>query len=159
MLLLGDGETLTLKQIQVGLNFTNVELLTLSACQTAVGDEKLGADGSEVEGLGSVAEGNGAMAVIATLWPVADESTAMFMNALYKAHQVDHKDKAESLRQAQLALLHAGPTQGAALTGEEQRGLARMAAAPASGGTARDSHAPFANPYYWAPFILMGNWL
>jgi CHAT domain-containing protein len=159
MLLLGDGDTLTLKQIQVGLDFTGVELLTLSACQTAVGDDKLGADGSEVEGLGSVAQEKGAMAVIATLWPVADESTAMFMNALYKAHQVDHLDKAESLRQAQLALLHAGATQGAPLSGEEQRGLARMQAATSAAGTTRDPHAPFAHPYYWAPFILMGNWL
>jgi CHAT domain-containing protein len=81
------------------------------------------------------------------------------MNSLYKAHQVDHLDKAESLRQAQLALLHAGTTQGTALSGEEQRGLARMAAAPSAGGTTRDPHAPFAHPYYWAPFILMGNWL
>jgi CHAT domain-containing protein len=158
MLLLGDGETLSLSEIRSGLSFTGVQLLTLSACETAVGDEKLGADGSEVEGLGSVAQQKGAMAVIATLWPVADESTAMFMNALYKAHQVDHLDKAESLRQAQLALLHAG-TQSAPLTGEEQRGLARMQAAPAAGGSPRDAHAPFAHPYYWAPFILMGNWL
>jgi len=158
MLLLGDGDTLTLKQIQLSLDFTGVELLTLSACETAVGDDKLGADGSEVEGLGNIAQQRGAMAVIATLWPVADESTAMFMNALYKAHQVDHLDKAESLQRAQLALLHAG-AQGAPLSGEEQRGLARMQAAPAAGGTNRDARAPFAHPFYWAPFILMGNWL
>jgi CHAT domain-containing protein len=158
MLLLGDGSTLSLSEIKGGLNFTNVELLTLSACQTAVGDDKSGADGSEVEGLGKIAQEKGAMAVIATLWPVADESTAMFMNALYKAHQVDGKDKAEALRQAQLTLLHAGG-QGAALSGEEQRGLARHVDAPASGGPSRDPNAPFAHPYYWAPFILMGNWL
>jgi len=157
-LLLGDGSTLSLSEIRGGLNFTNVELLTLSACQTAVGDEKSGADGSEVEGLGKIAQEKGAMAVIATLWPVADESTALFMNALYKAHQVDHKDKAESLRQAQLTLLHAS-AQDAAPSGGQQRGLARMAAAPASGGTPGDPNAPFAHPYYWAPFILMGNWL
>jgi CHAT domain-containing protein len=66
------------------------------------------------------------MAVIATLWPVADESTALFMKALYQAHQVDNLDKADSLRQAQLSLLKAG--------------------------------ARFAHPFYWAPFILMGNW-
>jgi len=159
MLLLGDGSTLSLSEINASLNFTNTELLTLSACQTAVGDEKSGADGSEVEGLGKIAQDKGAMAVIATLWPVADESTAAFMNALYKAHQVDRKDKAESLRQAQLSLLHAS-AQDAASSGETQRGLARTAASLASGGgSARDPNAPFAHPYYWAPFILMGNWL
>jgi CHAT domain-containing protein len=158
MLLLGDGNTMTLKEIQIGLDFKNVELLTLSACQTAVGDDKLGADGSEVEGLGSIAQEKGAMAVIATLWPVADASTAMFMNALYKAHQTDHLDKAESLRQAQLALLHAD-AQSAAAAGGDQRGLSRKEASLSSLSANRDAHAPFAHPYYWAPFILMGNWL
>jgi CHAT domain-containing protein len=129
VLLLGDGSLLSLKQIETKLNFTGVELLTLSACETAVGDDTLAADGDEVAGLGATAQRKGAMAVIATLWPVADESTATFMNALYRAHQVDHLDKAESLRQAQLALL---------------RG---------------DSRVPYAHPFYWAPFILMGNWL
>jgi CHAT domain-containing protein len=162
MLLLGDGSTLSLSEIRGGLNFTNVELLTLSACQTAVGDDKSGADGSEVEGLGKIAQEKGAMAVIATLWPVADESTALFMNALYKAHQIDHQDKAESLRQAQLTLLHAG-AQDVATSGGQQRGLGRSAAALASptsaGGSPGNPNAPFAHPYYWAPFILMGNWL
>jgi CHAT domain-containing protein len=158
MLLLGDGSTLSLSEIRGGLNFTNVELLTLSACQTAVGDDRSGADGSEVEGLGKIAQEKGAMAVIATLWPVADESTALFMNALYKAHQVDHKDKAESLRQAQLTLLHTS-AQDASQSGGLQRGLGRMPAAAAAGGPPGDSNAPFAHPYYWAPFILMGNWL
>jgi CHAT domain-containing protein len=158
MLLLGDGNTLTLKEIQIGLDFKNVELLTLSACQTAVGDDKLDADGSEVEGLGSIAQEKGAMAVIATLWPVADESTALFMNALYNAHQVGHQDKAESLRQAQLALLHAD-SQDAAASGDGQRGLGRKEASLSTGGATHDAHAPYAHPYYWAPFILMGNWL
>jgi CHAT domain-containing protein len=118
----------------------------------------LDADGSEVEGLGSIAQEKGAMAVIATLWPVADESTALFMNTLYKAHQVGHQDKAESLRQAQLALLHAD-AHDASASGDGQRGLGRKEASLSTGGTTRDAHAPYSHPYYWAPFILMGNWL
>jgi CHAT domain-containing protein len=166
-LLLGDGSRLSLKQIQLKLNFTGVELLTLSACETAVGDDTLNSDGSEVAGLGAIAQEKGAMAVIATLWPVADKSTATLMDALYKAHQTEHLDKAESLRHAQLALLH-GTAQGAAGTDDSHRGLTRgdagpdAAAAPAAPMTAaavKDPHAPFAHPYYWAPFILMGNWL
>lgn len=158
VLLLGDNTTMSLSEIERGLNFTNVELLTLSACQTALGD-KGGGDGSEFDGLGNIAQEKGAKAVIATLWPVADASTAAFMEALYKAHQAGN-DKAESLRQAQLTLLHAS-AQHAASSGEQQRGLGRSAAAlaPSSGGSSRNPNAPFAHPYYWAPFILMGNWL
>jgi CHAT domain-containing protein len=158
VLLLGDNTTMSLSEIERGLNFTNVELLTLSACQTALGD-KGGGDGSEFDGLGNIAQEKGAKAVIATLWPVADASTAAFMEALYKAHQAGN-DKAESLRQAQLTLLHAS-AQDAASSGEQQRGLGRSAAAlaPSSGGSSRNPNAPFAHPYYWAPFILMGNWL
>ncbi len=167
-LLLGDGSRLSLKQIQLKLNFTGVELLTLSACETAVGDDTLSSDGSEVAGLGAIAQDRGAMAVIATLWPVADKSTATLMNALYEAHQTEHLDKAEALRHAQLALLH-GTAQGAAGSDDSHRGLTRSdvapdsaaapAAAPMTAAAAKDPHAPFAHPYYWAPFILMGNWL
>lgn len=138
VLLLGDGTLLSLKQIETKLNFTGVELLTLSACETAVGDDSLTADGDEVAGLGATAQRKGAMAVIATLWPVADESTASLMNVLYRAHKVDHLDKAESLREAQLSLLYGAPGAGP--------------------GTERAS-APYAHPFFWAPFILMGNWL
>ena len=152
-------------QIAKDEKFTKTALQTMGPyqvvhiCETAVGDDKAGADGSEVEGLGSIAQDEGAKAVIATLWPVADASTAAFMEALYKAHQAGN-DKAESLRQAQLTLLHAS-AQDAASSGEQQRGLGRSAAAlaPSSGGSSRNPNAPFAHPYYWAPFILMGNWL
>ena len=59
-------------------------------------------------------------------------------------------------RQAQLALLH-GMSRGEPAKGE--RGLTRSNAAPAAGNFKMDTKAPFAHPYYWAPFILMGNWL
>lgn len=129
-LVLGDGSSLSLSQLRTKINFNGVELLTLSACQTAVGDDRAGADGSEVEALGNIAQAKGAKAVVASLWPVADESTAALMSAFYKGHQ-DHLDKAEALRRAQLALLH----------GEAGK------------------QAKYADPFYWAPFILMGNWL
>ena len=104
-LLLGDGSRMTLAQIKTKLNFKNVELLTLSACETALGDDSTEHHGAEVEGLGAIAQQAGAKAVLATLWPVADASTATLMRALYQAHKDDHLDKADGLRQAQLALL------------------------------------------------------
>jgi len=74
-LLLGDGSQMSLAQIKTKLNFKNVELLTLSACETALGDNSTEHHGAEIEGLGAIAQQAGAKAVLATLWPVADAST------------------------------------------------------------------------------------
>jgi CHAT domain-containing protein len=155
-LLLGDGSRMTLAQIRTKLNFNGVELLTLSACETALGDDSVAHHGVEVEGLGAIAQQAGAKAVLATLWPVADGSTALLMRAMYQAHKNDHVDKADALREAQLALLHG--TVQAEGAGKAQRGLARTDSVPASGSFVADPRAPFAHPFYWAPFILMGNW-
>jgi CHAT domain-containing protein len=156
-LLLGDGNHLTLGQIKTKLNFSSVELLTLSACETALGDDSTSHHGVEVEGLGAIAQQAGAKAVLATLWPVADASTAALMRALYQAHKVDRLDKADALRQAQLALL-----KGSARLDDAsgaQRGLTRADATPTTGNFKVNPNAPYAHPFYWAPFILMGNWL
>ena len=155
-LLLGDGRRPSLADIRIKLNFTRVELLTLSACQTAVGDDDT-ARGTEVEGLGAIAEQAGAKAVLATLWPVADASTAALMRILYQVHKVDRLDKADALRQAQLALLHGSANVGD--TGSAARGLTRASTSGAAGNFKIDPNAPYAHPFYWAPFILMGNWL
>jgi CHAT domain-containing protein len=156
-LLLGDGSHLSLAQIKTKLDFNSVELLTLSACETAMGDEGTSQHGVEVEGLGAIAQQAGAKAVLATLWPVADASTAALMRALYQAHKVDHLDKADALRQAQLALLRG--TVAAGDTSNAARGLARAGATRASGNFKTNPSAPYAHPFFWAPFILMGNWL
>ncbi len=156
-LLLGDGSHLTLAQIKTKLNFNSVELLTLSACETAVGDDSTSPTGVEVEGLGAIAQQAGAKAVLATLWPVADASTAALMRALYQAHKMDHMDKADALRQAQLALLRGSVA--VEVSSNAERGLARRAAGQPSGHFAVNPKAPYAHPFYWAPFLLMGNWL
>ncbi len=113
--------------------------------------------------MANVAQNKGAMAVIATLWPVADESTATLMNALYQAHKNEHMIKADALRTAQLALLHGTTNEAASSSGNEQRGLGRkegsVANSSESSGHANSSGARYAHPFYWAPFILMGNWL
>jgi CHAT domain-containing protein len=156
-LLLGDGRHMTLAEIRTKLNFSSVELLTLSACETALGDDRVAHHGVEVEGLGALAQEAGAKAVLATLWPVADESTAELMRDLYLAHKVDHLDKAESLRQAQLALLHGTVKSDAGSV--QRRGLTRTDESNGGRPFKADPNAPFGHPFYWAPFILMGNWL
>jgi CHAT domain-containing protein len=146
-LLLGDGSHLSLADLKTGAKvFTGVDLLTLSACNTGVGDGA--GDGSEVEGFGVIAQRKGAKAVVASLWPVADESTSRLMQEFYRLlESAPGLTKSEALRQAQLALLRGTIAPGKAAA--EARGAAVPQAAPAS----------FTHPYYWAAFFLMGNWL
>jgi len=97
-----------------------IELLVMSACQTAAGDNRA------TLGLAGFALRSGAKSTIASLWSVSDESTSKMMQEFY--HQLtDLKvSKAEALRQAQLSLL------------EEPL---------------------YKHPYFWASFVLIGNWL
>jgi CHAT domain-containing protein/uncharacterized protein HemY len=152
-LLLGDGGKLTLEEFRnMPQVLQGVELLTLSACDTAVGGED--ADGKEVEGFAVLAQRQGAKAVVATLWAVADESTALLMKEFYRRRMTDPNiSKAEALRQAQLALL-TGQLRGDVSTGRGPRTTTDGAAAK----FVKDPERPFAHPYFWAPFLLMGNW-
>lgn len=99
-LLLGDGNHLSLAQIKSLPNlFGGVELLTLSACNTATGGA--GADGKEGEGFGVLAQRQGAKAVVASRWPVADESTKELMQKFYQLRESQPgMPKVEALRQA-----------------------------------------------------------
>jgi CHAT domain-containing protein/tetratricopeptide (TPR) repeat protein len=151
-LVLGGGGPLTVGELQRGdYPFAGVDLLTLSACETALGGEA--ADGSEVESFGALAQRQGAASVMATLWRVADESTAVFMARFYEHREARRETKAEALRQTQIALLR-GVVGGAGTVGRGQV-LARSTEPPERPGAGpRYSH-----PFFWAPFVLMGNWL
>jgi CHAT domain-containing protein/tetratricopeptide (TPR) repeat protein len=141
----GQGYHLTLADIRDDqrMDFSGTELLTLSGCQTAVGSKEE-SDGREIDGLGIVAQRKHAKAVIATLWPVDDASVGLLMADFYRGWVTKPgMTKAEALRQAQLALLH-GTSGGTNASG--------------SSATGSGPAAPYANPYYWAPFILIGNW-
>ncbi|MHC5742228.1 MAG: CHAT domain-containing protein [Nostoc sp.] len=77
-----------------------VELLVLSACETAAGDDRAAL------GLAGVALRAGARSTLASLWQIGDNSTALFIEEFY--HQlVTGKTTAEALRFAQLKLLEA----------------------------------------------------
>ncbi|MDY7015371.1 MAG: CHAT domain-containing protein, partial [Cyanobacteriota bacterium] len=97
-----------------------IELLVLSACQTAKGDERAAL------GLAGVAVRSGARSTLATLWSVQDRSTAQLMSEFYRRLAGAGLTKAEALRQAQLVLLRSRNIR---------------------------------HPHYWAPFVLVGNWL
>jgi CHAT domain-containing protein/Tfp pilus assembly protein PilF len=156
-LLLGDKTHLSLADFGNGpYPMSGVEILTLSACETAVGSG--GKDGGrEVDGLAAVAQNNGARSVLATLWSVADATTGVFMQRFYALRERGHLTKAEALRQVQLEFLSGGVNR--ANVTELQRGLP-LALAPANevASWMTTPDAPFSHPYFWAPFILMGNW-
>lgn len=132
--LMGDGYAYRLDELaqsQLSARLEEYDLIVLSACRTEFSDR---ARGAEFEGLGALLQQMGARAVIGTLWPVQDEGTARFMQAFYGARGEDRRmSKAQALQQAQLALL-----QGRVTTSRPGLDLR--------------------HPYYWAPFVLMGNW-
>ena len=76
-----------------------LELLILSACETAAGDDRA------TLGLAGVAYRAGARSTLASLWNINDESTALLMSGLYQALADRTLTRAEALREAQLSLL------------------------------------------------------
>ena len=131
------------------VTFNGTRLLTLSACSTAK-DYKT-RDGTEMDSLGMIAQQKQAEAVLATLWDVNDASTSRIMSDFY-ARWVKNpaQGKAEALRQAQLAFLHGS---GATPGGGGGRGFQTdQGPAPTNAGLG------YAHPYYWAPFVLIGNY-
>jgi len=119
----------TLEQIVRPMQFQDqpVELLTLSACQTAIGDDRAAL------GLAGVALKAGARSAVASLWLVNDESAATVMHNFYDAllepvntaETAGYRSKAQALQTAQRGQL---------------------------------DHPVFGHPYYWSPFMVIGNW-
>jgi CHAT domain-containing protein/Tfp pilus assembly protein PilF len=154
-LLLGDGSHLSLEEMQdqPGI-FERVELLTLSACDTAT----VGSNGKETEGLAFVAQDLGAKAVVASLWPVADEGTEVLMREFYRLRRENRSwSKAEALKQAQLALLKGRITSSETAT-DQQRGPSVTDVQRGMRIYKRQTMASYAHPHFWAPFIMIGNW-
>jgi len=151
-LLLGDGKKLTNLSIQALQGLINVDLVVLSACESALGGA--GHDGVEINGFSSEFLNKGAKSVIASLWLVNDASTALLMQQFYKNLATGKMTKSEALRQAQLSLLQRKLTDNDA----PQRASLRPVLPP--GQRAANSASPgFSHPYYWTPFILIGNGL
>ena len=99
---------------------TAIELLVLSACETATGDNRAAL------GLAGMAVRAGAKSTLATLWSVNDRATSRLMSNFYRELSDKNLPKAEAVRQAQLKLLH---------------------------------NRWYKHPFYWAPYVLLGNWL
>lgn len=97
-----------------------VELLTLSACQTAAGDERAAL------GLAGIAVRAGARSALATLWNVSDQAASILVVEFYQKLNDPAVSKADALQAAQIMLLKSGR---------------------------------YRHPFYWSPYLLIGNWL
>ena len=95
--------------------------------------------------------------MLSTLWPVADESTSLLMGEFYRL-RMRHSDwtKLDALRTAQLEMLRG--KLGSSGTGM-QRSVTATKPAQTKNAPAWPTGTPrFSHPYYWAPFVLTGNW-
>ena len=124
-LVTGAGQKLTITDLDALLRRaaqdSPVELLALTACQTATGDDR------SALGLAGVTVQAGVRSALASLWFIDDAATAQIIDQFYTALRDPTISKAEALQRAQLSIIDAG-------------------------GAAR-------HPAYWAPFMLIGNWL
>lgn len=133
----------------------NVELLTLSACNTAMTSGN-NSSGIEIEGFGALAQKQGARTVLATLWAVADESTSMLMSEFYRLKKTNLRmSKSAAIQAAQKAMIDGRIKASGTLTGCRAETFAT--------GLNKDEfkcdpNAPYSHPYFWSPFVLMGNW-
>ena len=129
--------------------FHGTRLLTLSACSTA--KDYKSRNGLEMDSLGMVAQQKDAEAVLATLWDVNDASTSHIMSDFYDRWvKSPAQGKAEALRQAQLAFLHGSTVTPGGKTG---RGVQIE-----EDSSTTNAGLGYAHPYYWAPFVLIGNY-
>jgi CHAT domain-containing protein len=141
---LGNGK-LRLNQIPQ-LNWSNppVELLVLSACRTAVGNEQ-----AEL-GFAGLAVQAGVKSAVASLWMVSDEATLGLMTEFYRQLGMT-PIKAEALRQAQLAMLKGE------IRVESGKLVSPQGAVPLPPALARLGGKKLNHPYYWAAFTMIGN--
>jgi CHAT domain-containing protein/tetratricopeptide (TPR) repeat protein len=161
-LLLGNGQILTLAEILSSptIDFGNIDLITLSACNTGFADDT---NGKEIDSLASIIQTKSGKAVLATLWSVADESTALLMSEFYRLRKENPKlTKAEAIQLAQQAMIEGKlrPSNSKPIGSGTAKGIETiLPQAPASGPSFQsDPTRPYAHPYYWSPFVLIGNW-
>lgn len=123
MFLLAWDGLLTINQLDKIIKVTRykdepLELLTLSACKTAVGDDQAAL------GMAGIAIRAGAKSTVATLWEIDDKATSELIVEFYRQLKGRTISKSMALREAQIKIM-----------------------------------TTYQHPYYWSPFLLIGNWL
>jgi CHAT domain-containing protein/tetratricopeptide (TPR) repeat protein len=147
-ILFGNGDRATLKDIQ-NWSLQNVDLVVLSACETGLGGQF--GNGEEILGLGYQLQRAGAKAAIASLWQVDDGGTQALMSTFYEQLKKGNMSKAEALRQSQIELI------------QKKASISQLRGSiiikPTEGASTTRLPTRLNHPYYWAPFILIGNGL
>jgi CHAT domain-containing protein len=116
-------------------------------------------DGRELESLARITGDRGAKAILASLWPVADNTTAIMMQRFYELRDRGGYSKARALGLVQREFIaeDVGSTvnwAGTSIVFETaERGGVALKANRTQANTLGLGH-----PFYWAPFILTGNW-
>jgi CHAT domain-containing protein len=126
-------------------------LVVLSGCDTALG--KL-STGDELVGLTRAFIYAGTPSVVASLWSVDDSSTAQLMASFYR--NLKTMSKAEALRQAQLELIR-GEGRSDLLARRGVGGIGKLGETPEQPASQAPSSVSTSHPYFWAPFILVGD--
>ncbi|MEC4986297.1 MAG: CHAT domain-containing protein, partial [Oscillatoria sp. PMC 1076.18] len=128
------------------LRLKDVELLVLSACQTALGNE------SAELGFAGFAHQAGVKSVIASLWVGTEDGSLALLSQFYRVLKQENIIKAEALRQAQIAMIRGevsikdgqmflpGESEGIPLTGKFE-----------------NLNSKLEHPYYWSNFTIVGN--
>jgi CHAT domain-containing protein len=138
-------EKLTLDRLnRLGWNDPPVELLVLSACETAVGDRE-----AEM-GFAGLALQSGVKTALASLWYVSDAGTLALMSEFYQQLKKTPL-KAEALRQTQIALIEGKVY---LQQGELVSSRGDLALPPA---LANSKETKLSHPFYWASFTLIGS--
>jgi CHAT domain-containing protein len=130
------------------LALPNCELAVLSACDTRLGRWSRG---DEVMGLERAFLRAGVPTVVASLWKVDDSSTQLLMRSFYESLWQHRRGKLASLRAAQLAVMNGQLRDRIELA---RRGLGApepLIARPTYSGPTR-------HPFFWAAFVLSGDW-
>ncbi|MEO0088921.1 MAG: CHAT domain-containing tetratricopeptide repeat protein [candidate division WOR-3 bacterium] len=153
LLYLGVNEYLTLSEIFEKVKLPNSWLVSLSACETALIDYRDIAD--ESIGLHTGFLYAGAPTVIATLWTVADISTALIMIRTYDNIFNKNMGKGEALRKAQLWLKEA--TKKELIDWAKGKSSYILGLLTSSLSLFKDNDKPFSHPYYWSGFQCFGT--
>lgn len=140
----GAGQDGRLESWEIMKTSLNASFVVMSACETALGEISAGDD---VVGLTRGMLYAGTPSLMSTLWQVSDAATAEVMVAFYQRLRAGERPT-EALRQAQLQLV------GKVGTGTLVRRNVGIGLDQAEG----ESQTPYSHPYFWAPFVVVGDW-
>jgi CHAT domain-containing protein/Tfp pilus assembly protein PilF len=140
----GDRSGIITAEEVTAMNMNKTDMVVLSACETGLGET---ISGEGALGLQRSFQIAGARTVVASLWPVNDKATRTLVECFYKNLWEKKMGKLEALRQTQLWMINnPGSHNG------EPRGISIVPKDISPSASKKST------PYYWAPFVLSGDW-